>query len=170
MKAIDLSQIPPDGLELALGETVLDLGEGDGLWRSPAAVTAELRFDRTGRGVLVSGRYEVAIELVCCRCSEAFPFRQGEEVQVYLEPPLAGPAEEMELGPDEMDVRFLEEDRIDVEALLRENVLLALPVQPRCHEDCRGLCPRCGANLNEEACACGGAPADPRLAVLRKLL
>ena len=54
--------------------------------------------------------------------------------------------------------------------LVYEEAILALPTRPLCAEDCRGLCPRCGANLNQGACGCPAAPPDPRLAVLHTLV
>jgi uncharacterized protein len=53
--------------------------------------------------------------------------------------------------------------------LIREQMILALPTRPLCQEDCRGLCPRCGANLNERDCGCNLETGDARLAVLRSI-
>ena len=53
--------------------------------------------------------------------------------------------------------------------MLREQVILDAPMQPLCREDCRGLCPQCGTNLNTDACACAPAWEDPRLAALKAL-
>jgi uncharacterized protein len=66
-------------------------------------------------------------------------------------------------------VTYLEEGRINTDHLLRENVLLSLPVQPLCREDCRGLCPQCGANLNLRLCGCQAPRVEPRMQILRKL-
>ncbi|RKJ39018.1 DUF177 domain-containing protein [Acutalibacter sp. 1XD8-33] len=62
------------------------------------------------------------------------------------------------------------EERLDLDGLILEDVLLDLPGQFLCREDCKGLCPRCGKNWNEGLCACGAPAADPRLEVLRQLL
>jgi uncharacterized protein len=66
-------------------------------------------------------------------------------------------------------VNFLDGSRINVEGLVRENVLLTLPAQPVCHEGCRGLCPQCGMNLNRGACPCSSTPIDPRWSILESL-
>lgn len=76
---------------------------------------------------------------------------------------------EYELGAGELDISFLEEEKINVAGLVRENVLLALPVQPLCDDDCRGLCPRCGANLNRGPCSCSTTHRDPRWGKLESL-
>lgn len=78
--------------------------------------------------------------------------------------------DEVELVAEEMDVEFLKDDRIDLSGLLRENVLLNLPIQPLCRAECRGLCPRCGINLNESSCQCRVQAPDPRFLRLQRLL
>jgi uncharacterized protein len=168
---IDVSQIPPAGLDVALPEEVLDLGAPVETCVGPASVRADLRVGRSGRGLLISGSFSSGVVLVCSRCLEPFEFRADDRFHLYCETAAQGlPEEEHELAGGELDVTYLEQGRINTDHLLRENILLSLPVQPLCHEDCRGLCPCCGANLNQEACGCTQAHADPRLQALRKLL
>ena len=168
---IEVSQIPPEGLDVALAKETLDLGEPADTWGGPAIVQAELHVGRSGRGVLISGSFNGDIPLVCSRCLEPFQSRIGDRFDLYCEAGAGGlPEQERELADDELDVTYLEEGRIDTDHLLRENILLSLPVQPLCHEDCRGLCSRCGANLNQGACTCTETRVDPRLQALRKLL
>ncbi len=168
---IDLAQIPPDGLEIALREEAVDLGSPADMWSGPATVQADLHLGRSGRGVLISGSFAGGVPLVCSRCLEPFPFQAQDRFQLYCEAGTQGQFEEdHELADDELDVTYLEQGRINTDHLLRENILLCLPVQPLCREDCRGLCLRCGANLNQGACDCTEAAVDPRLTVLRRLL
>jgi uncharacterized protein len=168
---IEISQIPPEGIDLALPEASLDLGETSEVWTGPASVTASLRLDRSGRGVVVSGSFRTRIQLVCSRCLEPFGFAAEEPFRLYFEAAQPGlPDEERELTDEELDVAYVEEGRINTDDLLRENVLLGLPVQPLCREECRGLCPHCGTNLNQGSCRCQEARPDPRLEALRKLL
>jgi uncharacterized protein len=56
-----------------------------------------------------------------------------------------------------------------LEDVLREQVLLSLPARTLCRQDCKGLCPRCGQNLNSDVCTCDAAPVDPRWAALSDL-
>ncbi len=60
--------------------------------------------------------------------------------------------------------------KLDTDTLLRDDILLALPSKRLCKESCKGLCPKCGKNLNEGSCGCALQEADPRLAALKKLL
>ena len=168
---IDVSRIPPDGLDVALPEEVLDLGIPADTCTGPASVRADLHVGRSGRGLLISGSYSGGVALVCSRCLEPFHFQTEDRFALYCEIAAQGPPEEEhELTVDELDVTYLEQGRINTDRLLRENILLSLPVQPLCREDCQGLCPRCGADLSQGACTCTEARVDPRLQALRKLL
>ncbi len=168
---IEVLQIPPDGLDVDLPEGELELGSSAEVWEGAATVRASMHIARSGRGLLIHGEMAGRVALICSRCLERFPFHAEDRLDLYCE--TAGPGKtkhEVELGPDDLDVTYLDEGRIDTDQLLRESVLLNLPVQPLCREDCKGLCPQCGANLNREACGCDRPPTDPRLQGLRKLL
>ena len=71
------------------------------------------------------------------------------------------------LGPEDFAVPLGPDLVLDVTEVARQHLLLALPMVPVCRPDCRGLCPRCGANLNERECGCQRDEVDPRLAPLR---
>jgi uncharacterized protein len=168
---IDIGRIPPEGQEIVLPEDALELGDSAGLWEGAATVRAEMHLERSGRGVVIGGSFVGGVSLICGRCLEPFPFEAQDRFDLYCEMPIPRPAEEERaLAPDELDVTYLEDGHINTDELLRENLLLSLPLQPLCRDDCRGLCPRCGANLNQGPCGCEPPPADPRMDALRKLL
>ena len=75
----------------------------------------------------------------------------------------------MELGPADLDVATYVDEQIDLEEALRAELLLALPIAPLCRDDCKGLCARCGKDLNEGPCACPPEPKDDRWAALRSV-
>jgi uncharacterized protein len=167
---IEVSKIPPEGLDVALPAERLDLGESVGLWDGPVSVQAEMHIGRSGRGLVIGGTFVGDVALICSRCLEPFHFQPQDRFDLYCALGLQAPrGEERELAEEELDVTYLDEGRIDTDQLLRENVLLSLPVQPLCREECRGLCPRCGANLNLGSCDCQEPRLDPRLSILRKL-
>jgi len=76
---------------------------------------------------------------------------------------------EREVEADDMDTAFYENDEIDLGQLMQEQFYLALPMKPLCKDDCKGLCPNCGTNLNKATCDCTTHWEDPRLAALRAL-
>ncbi len=166
---VELSQIPVEGLQVSFRDAIR-LGEDAGVAREGCSVEAEVRLTKTGVGVAARGGFRATLDLVCCRCLEFFALTIADsfEVQYLPSQALAG-EDEAELSGAQLDVVPLAEDRIDVDALLRENILLSLPVQPVCRETCRGLCPRCGASLNVGPCGCPPERPDFRLHALAKL-
>jgi uncharacterized protein len=118
-----------------------------------------IRLSRTSRGVLVQGELLASIAASCHRCLDDVDY------QLTLE------LEELFVHPPEADAEFVlpETGVLDLAPLLREEVILASPMHILCKEDCAGLCPQCGANLNHEPCQCQDAAVDPRLSALRML-
>jgi len=98
-------------------------------------------------GVLVQGRLATTAHLVCARCLKPFAHELSAPEFVHLHEDLT--VESFDLTP-----------------LMREDILLLLPQRAVCSPDCRGLCPRCGLNLNLAQCSCGEEPSDTRWSVL----
>jgi uncharacterized protein len=155
----------------------------DYTWPASALDTADDEFDvvepirlqfevqKTGESFRLVGRAITSLELTCSRCVE--PHRVPVDASfdsMYL--PLAENAGEgeREIGQRDLDTSFYRDDTIDLGELLREQFYLALPMKPLCRDDCRGLCPQCGTNLNRGTCECRSAWEDPRLAGLKALL
>jgi uncharacterized protein len=124
--------------------------------------------EKAGRGFLLDGEVSIEARLVCSRCMKEFAFSVAEPVSMHLLPAsLAPQEEETQLGRDDLDVHFYEEPVVNLVELAAEQVLLAVPLKPLCRETCQGLCPNCGADLNQGPCACPRT-IDPRLAPLRE--
>jgi uncharacterized protein len=124
----------------------------------------------------------LSAEFACARCLA--PYRSEETLPVRLrlrkqpEPPRrpekarpgAPPAEEeLEIDAADLDVVLYGEPVLPFDDIVREQVLMAIPMKPLCREDCRGLCPECGADWNTGDCACEKTKIDPRLEVLKGL-
>jgi uncharacterized protein len=159
-----ISDISDDGLIIE-DASLLGSPFADPNWRLEGV---HLRADRDGDDVVVAGDIEATVPVVCGRCLEEFPVRVRADVDVRFIPrPPAG--DRVELGSDDLDLDFYRGDEIDLSALVASETALALPMKPLCREDCRGLCPRCGANRNLAPCGCAERAPDPRLAVLKDL-
>lgn len=123
----------------------------------------------TGESMFVRAEIEGTFETTCSRCLQS----AETTVQTTLRErfrrrdTLEADDAELSLGEDEDDVSFYRGDRIDLGEVVREHVALQLPMKPVCRDDCRGLCPQCGTNWNENTCDCRQDDVDPRLAVLR---
>lgn len=112
--------------------------------------------ERAGSGYLLQGDLRGTAQLQCVRCLVEFPLALQERIELVLLPDGSAPREdETRLGRGDLEVRFYGEPMIDLAELAAEQVLLAAPVKPLCNEGCRGLCRRCGANLNQGDCSCG---------------
>lgn len=155
----------------AIQEQLRDVLEIDGAHRC----RAELQVTRQEHMVQIDGRVSMSLQLPCARCLEPFSFVEQRTIHVVLllDPPVDDGKQEQELEQElvreDLDESYLEGDEIDLPELLREQVLLSLPAKPLCSEACKGLCPRCGVDLNRETCTCETTPVDPRMAVLQGL-
>ncbi len=129
-----------------------------------ASLRGTLHFVRVGGEILVKGLLETEVEAECTRCLERFWL----PLQLEIDESLSLPGAEITA---EKPVRLAENGWADIAPLIRENILLNLPINPLCSPDCKGLCPTCGGNLNRGECTCEAAPpVDPRWEVLGKLL
>lgn len=134
----------------------------------PGEVTAlEVDLDVRGRvrdGVRATGTIRGAVRSECRRCLEPLDVPVAADLDAWFR--LAD-----EVTPEEDGVWPFEADaaEVDLTPAIREEVWLAVPGYPVCHESCAGLCPRCGAKLREEECTCPGPEPDPRWAALREL-
>lgn len=143
-----------------LGIDVLSVAEG-----SP--VELDLRLEAVMEGVLVTGTATAVVEGECARCLE--PIRDPVEVTLQ-ELFVYDDTDDRDLPDEEGDeTSTLRGDLLDLEPLLRDAVVLALPFQPLCREDCPGLCPECGVRLADEPDHQHEAPVDPRWAKLDEL-
>jgi len=142
-----------------LGIEVLSVPEG-------APVELDLRLEAVMEGVLVTGSAKAGLEGECVRCLE--PIR--DEIAVtFQELFVYDDIRDAEGAEEDDEVSMLQDDLLDLETVLRDAVVLALPFQPLCQDDCPGLCPECGVRLMDEPDHAHEAPIDPRWAALTKL-
>ena len=135
-------------------------------FRFPPLLDVRLAYYRSGRELFFRGAVGGMIEGHCGRClkSYAFPLKKEFDFVLTPDPSLV---KSKELNRDEMGLSFYRGEEINLSPLIREQVLLALPTRPLCDDECRGLCPSCGSDLNDEACLCASSTSDPRTAVFR---
>ena len=120
--------------------------------------------------IRITGTLETKIELVCARCLEPVTEDVNRAFDLFYRPVAKDlkPREDR-LKDDDTEIGFFEGEGLFLADVLKEQVLLALPLKVICRSDCRGLCPSCGANLNHEECRCETHATDPRLAPLARL-
>src|SRR5262249_12550152 len=123
--------------------------------------------ERSGDKVQMVGSVAATASFVCDRCLKPISIRVEPRFDLLYIPPL-GIERENELVSDDLSVGSYQDEVIDVDVLIIEQIELALPMSRLCRGECRGLCPSCGANLNEGECGCSAEPADARWAALSK--
>lgn len=127
--------------------------------------------------LLIDGKAATTLELTCVRCLEpyAWPVTIAIEERFPIcdvTQPTVEPSEENDFDNTVANVVHIEAGKpiLDLDELIRQQLLTEIPLQPVCDESCRGLCSQCGANLNEEACRCAPSTVDSPLAGLAALL
>jgi len=138
---------------------------------APEGLDLKLRVQRHGRDILLRGHLAGEMELTCGRCLATFRQPVAGDFDLLLVPgPEPVSAQEEELSADELSLDYYTGDVVDLEAILREQILLLLPLKPLCTEACQGLCPGCGVDLNRAACTCPpGRFASPLATLAEKL-
>ena len=138
---VDIARLDEDG-ESFSGETApgsLELGEV-AIFQPIGGILYEVHVEQVGTELLVNGELSHRFQCACSRCAESFTLEVCEPA-FFANYPVSEAGEYVDLTPE-----------------MREAIILALPGYPVCREECKGLCARCGANLNREACTCGPAP------------
>lgn len=140
---------------------------------SPVTWSGEIRRLDQG-GFLLRARVSYDQTLACQRCLGSVTEPVDEEVELLLLRHERGAdEEERELGEKDLGVVVVDGDEVDLQPILVEQIQLNVPMRPLCREECAGLCPTCGADLNQGRCDCVNETVDPRwagLAVLRDRL
>jgi uncharacterized protein len=120
--------------------------------------------------IRVRGHIKVGLDAVCDRCLEPANLHFDSDFDFFYRPVIkTGAHGEVHLEEGEIDISFYEGDGVRLEDVLREYVLLSQPMRSLCQENCKGLCPQCGANLNKSKCDCAPAAKDSPWAALKDL-
>jgi uncharacterized protein len=147
-------------------EIVLD--EEHARLTAPPEVTVRVRV--SGREVRLRGKITARAEVDCDRClkSVSVPVETAFDVTYVPEEDYRA-SEVAELQEEDLSLSVFDGQTIDVDELVREQVLLALPARALCSDECKGLCPACGADRNLNPCDCDSKEVDPRWAGLEKI-
>jgi len=169
-------ELQPVDFDQEFAPGVIDMGP-EVVQKSPlhAAGRAQLVEEHRGKhktlkDIRLNGELRASLELPCARCLE--PVAQEVERSFdLLYRPLGADAgkEELSVTGAEAEIGYYQGEGLLLEDALREQLLLALPLKVICREDCKGLCPHCGTNLNVEQCSCAEPADDPRWSALKEI-
>lgn len=185
---IKLPDISPEGLEFHEEITVKEYSKKKNIkkaeWFQKAIedslgenltpgsqASLSVRFDRTGRNVFLSGTVDLSSSPQCARCTERYQSAIHLDLMINM-----APADEKKRSRDEEEAVddenfiFYEGEVIDLGEVLREQIELDKPIRTLCREDCKGLCPSCGNNLNTHPCKCTLVSQDSPFKVLKDIV
>ena len=135
---------------------------------APAAVNGKIRL--SGNEVFVNGHVETRAQVECDRCLKPVELPVNVDFTLeYISDSDYESIETAELTEAEMSVSVFDGAAIDVDEIVKEQILLAVPTRMLCREDCKGICPECGADRNTGECNCVTNDIDPRWAALKNL-
>ena len=149
-----------------------DLRQTSGLRTSGRAQLVEEHHGKhqTIKDIRLNGDFSASFELACARCLAAVPEKLTRQFDLLYRPLGADAGrEELSVTAVEAEVGYYKGSGLLLEDALREQVLLAVPLKVICREDCKGLCPHCGQNLNLGECSCAEPVEDPRWAALKDI-
>ena len=172
---IIIKEIPEEGMQLhldskkdgwfrqAISDSLSDL------YKTGDKGEGEFELLRIGVNVDCSGVVDCDCHPTCCRCLKVFPSHMEVPIHLTLAPLYESERQlkleqkdEVALVKDDLEFSYYEGDDFNLGGIIREQVILALPLQTLCKKNCKGLCQRCGKDLNEGPCDCKQEQADPR--------
>ena len=174
---LPIRDITPEGtdIEFEHGEDFLEKisPPPEGLWfRLAEPVRGSFHATRAGLDLTLSGRMAGRVRLVCRRCLEEFPYKFSRDFYLDLLPEIdvRDRTGDKQLKKEELEQGYYQGDQLDLDQILAEQIVLSVPENPLCRDDCGGLCPVCGANRNLRGCHCSPAEVSGSpFAVLKKL-
>ena len=118
-------------------------------------VQGEVKLIRTGKGILVKGSFSGKTSLICSRCLTSFDYPLALNIEEEFLPSTDVTSGSPLSLPEDLSIFTIDEHHVlDLSEAMRQYALLTMPMKPLCHPNCAGLCPQCGANLNQGACRC----------------
>lgn len=172
---IRVDEIPESGRVLHLhwnqGELSRFLPPDDPFELSlPRPLNVDLEINKLPDHIRIQGMLQGVLQINCHRCLSPCLWTLEEPVDISLFNATEAPGdEELELEAEELDFEYFDGEVIQIDELIAEQIFLALPFKVLCSESCKGICPGCGANLNEELCRCSADAKDNPFARLTEL-
>lgn len=173
---VKIENIPPEGLRIQnewdIQTVEKILHKDSAIYKPRTPLSLNLSFLLFGEKVIFEGNLQLEIKVDCVSCLSEYIQPLQADFRYVLWPQSTASAErELELHQEDMEIGYYHGDSLDVVSLIREQIYLSLPLNPHCHEGCRGLCPVCGINLNEKQCTCSvkQQTKDSPFAILKKL-
>jgi uncharacterized protein len=175
MLILKLDEIPDEGLDMKWTEErasllayLEKLSKIDFEFETP--LQSEVKIKKAGQSILVKGRVQTVLRFQCVRCLKEFSHPLSSNFELTLHPLREGSfVDEVELSGKDMESSFFDSGEIHLSEIACEQIFLEIPFQPLCHEECKGLCPICGKDLNLSSCDCPKEEFESGFSYLQKL-
>lgn len=163
---LDLERLPPDASRIVVDEVVVfnDVGGEE----RPIRCHLEVNVSRVGEAFYINVDVSGDLTTSCHKCLDTVRVHMAPSFEVVVQRSREAPAVEPEQAAEDFVIVPLGTSRFSLDRHIYENLVVEIPMQIVCSETCKGLCPGCGANLNNEACRCERA-TDPRWSELKSL-
>jgi uncharacterized protein len=176
---LDVQRIPSQGMPLsyrvaatsfATLKSLVDNGECE--FTKPVDFSLKVMLEQDL--ILIQGRFDTRIALACSRCLEKYETKLSQSFSLRFSRQIPqdvhfSDTDEIEITASQIGLIYFEGDGIDLKDSLQEQIVLALPYKPLCRQDCKGLCPQCGTDLNHEICQCKNQSTSSPFSVLKNL-
>jgi uncharacterized protein len=166
---IDIDRLPREGLKISreFEFSSVEIIEESTVFFQPVHV--EMSVKKVGEEVFIKGRIKTILSFVCSRCLVPYEFPVDSHFDLVYLPEELEQAKD-ELDSDDLNTSFYYSRRIDLREVVLEQFNLTFPVKPLCSENCQGICPVCGRNINRGECSCLKDDSDSRLEKLKIFL
>jgi uncharacterized protein len=164
---VDLRLIKQEGSRFRFSELAGDIELVKEGFEFPQAINVDLRASKSGDEIIVQGGVDAIVEAECARCLEVYELEIDPRIQFVIQ--LLDTNQPQYSDDDDFVILPRTTGEYEISDRVREAIILELPLKPLCSENCRGLCPMCGANLNETDCNCTPDKTDERWDSLKQL-
>ena len=136
-----------------------------------APLTVRIDISKAGNKYVLKGSLSGRLVIRCGRCLEPYDSDLESDFSLFLTyTQSAAGKNELELLEEDMSVDFIKDDEIDLDEVIRAQIYFSMPMKCLCRQECQGLCPMCGTNLNKEKCECRQESGHPGFSKLKNLL
>jgi uncharacterized protein len=154
---IDLTNIPSEGKEFRFrfdqDRRKTDLEEKRILGFG-APISAWIKIQPAGKRIIIEGSVSTSLLVQCDRCLEPFSWDLSKDFRIFLSLSPFNGGVDVELSEDDLNLEFIQGNFLELEQIIKEQIILSLPMKTLCSAECKGLCATCGSNLNIKTCSC----------------
>lgn len=165
---IEIREIMPEGTDFHFSESAEEMDISVTGVKFPSPIDVDLSIALSGDELICQGEVYTEVEVECSRCLELFDLPVRERLQFVVQM-IDSLVVDIDEDTDDFEMIPKSQTFIDISDRVRDSIVLKISMKPLCNEDCKGLCPMCGVNLNDSECDCMPDKKDERWDALKNL-